>query len=207
MSYDQGVLDRFWAKTSTDHDLWFDGTQCIIWTGAKVDRHRKQLYGRYCAQRHWWVAHQFSYAQEHGEVPEGMEIDHLCRRSLCVNPLHLEAVTPCENRRRAERHRLYQLTCPAGHLRTPTNMQAYRSRPEHLKTSYRCAQCNRENAARWVAERRKKPLPRRTWKDIPSPCKNGHERTKKNTSFNNLGGVVCADCHAIAWEKWKSKRR
>lgn len=47
------------------------------------------------------VAHRYSYRSFVGEIPEGMQIDHLCRNSLCVRPDHLEAVTPQENMRRA----------------------------------------------------------------------------------------------------------
>ena len=36
-----------------------------------------------------------------GPIPAGLHIDHLCGNNWCINPAHMEAVTPSENRRRA----------------------------------------------------------------------------------------------------------
>lgn len=35
-------------------------------------------------------AHIVGYELERGPVPEGLELDHLCRTPICVNPDHLE---------------------------------------------------------------------------------------------------------------------
>lgn len=48
-------------------------------------------------------AHRVSYRLFKGEIPEGTEIDHLCKVKCCVNPDHLEAVTHAENVFRADR--------------------------------------------------------------------------------------------------------
>jgi DNA-directed RNA polymerase subunit RPC12/RpoP len=45
-------------------------------------------------------AHVWQYEQAKGPVPEGMVLDHLCRRPACINPDHLEPVTGTENVRR-----------------------------------------------------------------------------------------------------------
>lgn len=42
-------------------------------------------------------AHRVTYENFKGEIPEGYHIDHLCRTPPCINPDHLEAVTPREN--------------------------------------------------------------------------------------------------------------
>jgi hypothetical protein len=55
-------------------------------------------------------AHRWIYEQKVGPIPEGLEIDHLCRTPLCVNPTHLEPVTHAENRRRAR-----LAVCAKGH--------------------------------------------------------------------------------------------
>jgi hypothetical protein len=43
------------------------------------------------------IAHRLSYEWLVGPVPEGMELDHLCRVRHCVNPSHLEVVTHSVN--------------------------------------------------------------------------------------------------------------
>lgn len=46
-------------------------------------------------------AHRYYYEQAKGPIPDGLEIDHLCRNRACVNPDHLEAVTRSVNASRA----------------------------------------------------------------------------------------------------------
>lgn len=52
------------------------------------------------------AAHRWVYEQHHGEIPDGLELDHLCRTPACVNPDHLEPVTHTENVRRGLAARL-----------------------------------------------------------------------------------------------------
>src|SRR3546814_19356891 len=47
-------------------------------------------------------AHRISYELCVGPIPEGMELDHLCRVRRCVNPAHMEPVTHRENVLRGE---------------------------------------------------------------------------------------------------------
>lgn len=197
--YPPDVLERFWAKAPRHGELEFGGIPCRIWTGAVVDRTRSTRYGRYCAQRRWWVASRFSYVVAYGDVPDGWEVDHLCRRSLCVEPAHLEAVTPCENLRRAQLHRTYYLTCPANHLWTPENTQRDR------KGNRRCAECNRTKTANALKEYDESPLVPSLTRLSPT-CRNNHVRASANTRFTKRGLAVCMDCHRDAINRWKAKQ-
>lgn len=69
---------------------------CIEWTGT-VDRYGYGQFrpgGRDSANM---GAHRWAYETHVGPIPTGLHIDHLCRNRRCVNPDHLEPVTPREN--------------------------------------------------------------------------------------------------------------
>lgn len=79
------------------------------------------------------LAHRWSYEFHVGPIPEGLEIDHLCRNTRCVNPEHLEAVTPEENIRRIPR----PTHCPSGHPYDEANTYVGVDRRR------KCRTCNR----------------------------------------------------------------
>ena len=47
-------------------------------------------------------AYRYYYEQKYGKVQDGLQIDHKCRNPSCVNPDHMEPVTPAENVRRGK---------------------------------------------------------------------------------------------------------
>lgn len=74
-------------------------TPCWMWLKTKDP----DGYGRTDGKHGHSAAHRRYYAENVAPIPEGHEVDHLCRVRACVRPDHLEAVTRQENcRRRGE---------------------------------------------------------------------------------------------------------
>ena len=63
--------------------------------------------------------HRLSYELFVGPIPEGLELDHLCRVKGCYNPDHLEAVTHQENTRRRSLAKPLKTHCKRGHELPP----------------------------------------------------------------------------------------
>lgn len=69
------------------------------WTINKVPFKNRYQYVSINKKRQ--LAHRAAYQLVHGEIPKGLELDHLCRNTECLNPSHLEAVTHRVNSLRA----------------------------------------------------------------------------------------------------------
>lgn len=77
-------------------------TGCWNWSGAT-----SQGYGIVGTNRDGtFKAHRVSYERAKGRIPDGFDLDHLCRNRRCINPEHLEPVTNAVNARRGAKSKL-----------------------------------------------------------------------------------------------------
>lgn len=88
------------------------------------------------------TAHRAFWRFMRGEIPDGMDLDHLCRNRLCVNTDHLEQVTRSENLRRGFESR----GCVNGHPYKPEDFSIVRR--SDGSTERRCKVCHRERNGR-----------------------------------------------------------
>ena len=142
-------LDAFWSHVR----MCFPETECWHWHGSiNLDNG----YGRWQISKQWQAnrgseartigAHRFIYELLVGPIPEGLTLDHLCRRRDCVNPEHLEPVTERENILRGTSPsalNAQKTHCVNDHAFTPENTYLG-------KRGRRCRACRRQ----WMRERR-----------------------------------------------------
>lgn len=89
------VEQRFWSKVDKSGDCW-------IWKAAA-----RTGYGMFSVGGRAGgnvSAHRFAYELS-SPIPEGMEIDHICRNRLCVKLSHLRLATRKENAENRAAHR------------------------------------------------------------------------------------------------------
>lgn len=122
--------ERFWTRVDV-------GGVCWEWTRG----HDQHGYGNFYFEGRDVRAHRWAYEFLVGPIPEGRELDHLCRNPPCVNPDHLEPVTRRVNTTRGARPHMHaaKMHCPQGHPYDEVNTYRSPSRP----TERICRSCQR----------------------------------------------------------------
>lgn len=129
------AMQRFCRKFLPD-----ERTRCWEWLAGRGPGG----YGQFWNGKRRVVAPRFSYEAFRGPIAVGLQIDHLCRNPGCVNPSHMELVTPAENTARGNaglhmRAKSAALThCPAGHPYSRENTSISKRRGTRI-----CKTCRR----------------------------------------------------------------
>lgn len=127
---------RFWQYVDQSGDCW-------VWTASV----RADGYGEFRVDGRLVRPHRFAYEQMVGPIPDGLVIDHLCRNRRCVNPSHLEPVTPLVNNQRgAHAHIINTGRCLRGHEMTPANTYTRPNTGQQM-----CRTCRADYARRRTA--------------------------------------------------------
>ena len=130
---------------------------CWQWQGGK-----RREYGHVDGAG---PVHRLVYELMVRPIPDGKQIDHLCRMTLCVNPIHLEPVTQRENILRGRSFSAINAAkteCPKGHPFRGSNLKV------RSDGSRRCLTCFGPTG---------RPLPNA----VKTHCPRGHEYTAANT--------------------------
>lgn len=141
MSTDEKRLRR-WHRFAARISVCSD-SGCWNW-----DKATKNGYGESMVDGQRALAHRAVWIFLRGEIPAGLDLDHLCRNRACVNPDHLEPVTRRVNLRRGFEAR----GCINGHHYRPEDFSEVRRKNGVIER--RCKVCHRERNKRAKAAKK-----------------------------------------------------
>lgn len=152
---------RFWSKVNKQGGypdfsdtlvrVTPEAGECWVWTAAT----QSKWYGRFKIAGKLEMSTRVSLRLAGVAVQDGLDVDHLCRRPICVNPAHLEAVTRRENTLRGaimevNRGRRRGM-CSKGHPLAGGNLI--------LNGEYapKCRTCQNDKNREWMRQYRARP--------------------------------------------------
>ena len=182
----EDVVGHFWTyidKTDT----------CWLWTGSKVGGYG--VYSTGATRGLEEQAHRFAWQALVGEIPEAMELDHICGIRNCVNPGHLQLVEQGFNRKQglkvARANQKARTHCKRGHEYTDENTYIER------EGWRRCKSCQALSQKEYHERKRV----------AKTHCKRGHEFTDENTYVTRAGSRVCRKCGALRKKEYQERKR
>lgn len=123
---------------------------CWPWIGNDDGRGKYGRFISYANGRKPMGAHVAVFLWMGGVIPDGMEIDHLCRNTMCVNPSHMEPVTRRENVLRQPKVIAARTSafCRHGHPFSPENTYVHPTQGSRI-----CRTCTNISIARYQARK------------------------------------------------------
>lgn len=147
------IISTF-SRITVSGTLWYNGTPCWIWNGPtsfganrKNQPSKKYLeYGIVTWRRVPTYVHRFMYAWLVKPLPKrrisNLTLDHLCRQTLCANPVHLELIPSIDNTRRGtgpSARNARKTHCKNGHSLSGSNLGVLHKKSGRVER--RCRTC------------------------------------------------------------------
>lgn len=133
-------MNEHWFEINEKKVIYEPSCGCWLWGGYL----QRDGYGQTYVDGKSRLAHRIFYEFFKGEIPRGLQLDHLCRNRSCVNPDHLEPVTSHENSIRGAKAITH---CPKGHLYDEENTRI-------IKSKRFCKECDRISSRMYKARKR-----------------------------------------------------
>lgn len=171
-----GLEARFWSKVTSKGE-----GECWLWHNPGVSN---RGYGLFYNGERMVAAHRWLYEQINGPLPRSTVLDHLCRVRSCVNPAHLEPVSPRVNVLRGtglSAKNAQKTHCGKGHPLDGDNLYLAQGKRH-------CRQCRKENNQARLAARKTMPAPAER-----THCPQGHPYEGDNLAIEG-GKRVCRTC-------------